>query len=240
MLMTFLRNELVNLTETSTRMRVLWVSPSADALVAIDVDAKRDMPQWVQRSQWETLRNDGQLEMVADDPFIRLPVEETLSKASRDRRERAWSCIESLVSKEPGVYVSDIRAQMVASTATVHDVHPDTVRNWMLDYWKRGMTRNALLGDWDKCGGAGKDKATSGAKRGRPRFISPGTGMNADEAVRKIFEVAIKNYFMGNAKATLRGVWRTMLRKFYSDHVAGRGDASYSSRCRPHSIVPYL
>lgn len=87
--MTFLRNELANLTETSTRMRVLWVSPSANALAAIDVDAKRDMPQWVQRSRWETLRNDGQLEMVADDPFIRLPVEETLGKALRDRRERA-------------------------------------------------------------------------------------------------------------------------------------------------------
>jgi hypothetical protein len=221
--MTFLRNELVRLAETGIRMRVLWVSSTADALVAIDVDAKRDVPQWGKRSEWETLRNDGRLEMVADDPFIRLPVEDTLRKASRDRRERAWSCIASLVSDEPGVYVSDTRAQMIAGAATVHHVHPDTVRNWMLDYWKRGMTRNALLGDWDKCGGPGKDKATSGAKRGRPRFISPGTGMNADEAVRKIFEVVIKNYFLGNAKATLRGVWRTMLRKFYSDHVAQEG-----------------
>jgi hypothetical protein len=51
--MTFLRNELVNLTETGTRMRVLCMSPSADALVAIDVNAKRDMSQWVSRSEWD-------------------------------------------------------------------------------------------------------------------------------------------------------------------------------------------
>ncbi|WP_442808926.1 Mu transposase C-terminal domain-containing protein [Trinickia soli] len=221
--MTFLRNELVNLVETGTRMRVLWVSPSADALVAIDVDAKLGVPQWVKRSAWEQLREEGHLEIVVDDPFIRLPVEEALSQSSRNRRDRAWSCIYPLVCDEPGVYASDTRAKMIASAAERHQVHPDTVRNWLLNYWKRGMTRNALLGDWDKCGGAGKDKAAGAAKRGRSRSISPGMGMNADEATKKIFEVAIKNYFLGNPKAKLRGAWRTMLRKFYSDRVAEDG-----------------
>ena len=188
--MTFLRNELVNLVETGTRMRVLWVSPSADALVAIDVDAKLGVPQWVKRSAWEQLREEGHLEIVVDDPFIRLPVEEALSQSSRNRRDRAWSCIYPLVCDEPGVYASDTRAKMIASAAERHQVHPDTVRNWLLNYWKRGMTRNALLGDWDKCGGAGKDKAAGAAKRGRSRSISPGMGMNADEAVMPPFSTA--------------------------------------------------
>ncbi|MCG5076245.1 Mu transposase C-terminal domain-containing protein [Paraburkholderia tagetis] len=209
--------------EHGIRMRVLWVSSSADALVAIDVDAKRTMPQWVKRSEWEGLRDDGRLELLFDDPYVRLPVEEAISNASRDRRDRAWACVAGMVCDEPAVFASDTRAKMIASAATVHGVHADTVRNWLLDYWKRGMTRNALLSDWDRCGGPGKDKATSDVKRGRPRSISPGTGMNVDEEVKRIFEVVIKNYYLKNPKATLRGVWRTMLRKFFSDCVAEEG-----------------
>jgi hypothetical protein len=221
--MTFIRNELVRIAESGRHMRVLWVSPSADALVAIDVDAKRDLPQWKKRSEWESLHARNELEFVVDDPYIRLPVEASIREASRKRRDRAWACISSLVSDEPRIFVSDSRSEMVARAAAENNVHSDTVRNWLLDYWKRGMTRNALLGDWDKCGNAGKDKASGPRKRGRPRTIRPGTGMNTGEAERRIFEVAIKNYFLCNAKASLRSAWRTMLRKFYSECVAEEG-----------------
>lgn len=217
--MIFFRNELVRLVDENQLMRVLWISPSADAMVVMRVDGGISVPQWVQRSDWEALSQDGKIEPVADDERVRLPVENGLDDKARARRDNAWKHVQSLVEAEPDIYLSDKRAAMIRTVSETAGAHKDTIRNWLFEYWQRGMTKNALLPYWDKCGNRDKRKTAGEAKRGRPRTVSPGTGMNVCEKIREIFEVAISNYFLRNKKAGIKHTYNTMLRKFFSDRV---------------------
>ncbi|CAB3755404.1 Mu transposase C-terminal domain-containing protein [Paraburkholderia humisilvae] len=217
--MIFFRNELYKFVELNQVRRILWISPSADAIVSIQVDAKVNAPEWAKRTDWEALAAVGKIEPVAEDLFLRLPAESQLGVKARERRDTAWSHISALVADEPNVYLADTRAAMVRALSAESCVHKDTIRNWFFAYWQRGMTRNALLPDWDKCGNRGQRKADTEKKRGRPRSVTLGVGVNVGAALQKIFEVAIKNYYLRNKKATLAAAFRQMLRKHFSEYV---------------------
>lgn len=217
--MIFFRNELVRLVDEDQVKRILWISPTADAMVVVRVDAKVNMPEWVKRSDWEALAEAGKIESISEDKYLRLPAEGDLNKKARSRRDKAWEHIAALVASEPQIYVSDKRASMVRALEEAKAVHKDTVRNWLFEFWQKGMTKNALLPDWDKCGNRGERKKAGEAKRGRPRSVHPGTGINIGPEIQRIFEVAIANYYLRNKKATLKSAYRKMLRKFFSDAV---------------------
>jgi hypothetical protein len=212
-------NELYRFVDENEVRRILWISPSADTLVSIRVDAKVNMPEWAKRTEWEALAARDKILPVAEDPFLRLPVESQLNAKTRERRDTAWNHIAKLVVDEPAVYVSDKRAAMMHALCESSNVHKDTLRNWLFAYWQRGMTRNALLPDWDKCGNRGERKSDTEKKRGRPRTVTLGVGINIGGAFQKIFEVAIKNYFLREKKATLVAAYRKMLRKYFSECV---------------------
>ena len=119
--MIFFRNELVRLVDENQLMRVLWISPSADAMVVMRVDGGISVPQWVQRSDWEALSQEGKIEPVADDERVRLPVESGLDDKTRARRDNAWKHVQSLVEAEPDIYLSDKRAAMIRTLAKGED-----------------------------------------------------------------------------------------------------------------------
>jgi hypothetical protein len=76
------------------------------------------------------------------------------------------------------------------------------------------MRKSPFLGDCEKCLGTDRNKALGARNHGRPR---------TSEADRKLFEIAVKNYHLGNAKASLATAWRAMLRNAYLESTEKDG-----------------
>ncbi|HWQ42495.1 MAG TPA: transposase, partial [Desulfosporosinus sp.] len=92
-----------------------------------------------------------------------------------------------------------------------------TVRRIFARFWQRGMTRNALLPDYSKSGGKGKEKNVK-EKMGRRRVYSEddSEGIVVTDSVKKHFEIATNKYWRTGQKKSLRQVYRLMLADFYS------------------------
>ncbi|MBF4360230.1 transposase, partial [Vibrio anguillarum] len=63
-------------------------------------------------------------------------------------------------------------------------------------YWQRGQIVNALLPDYKNSGAKGKKRIPGEIKLGRPRKYNPGSGVNVDEFIEKLFRIAIQKYLL--------------------------------------------
>jgi len=83
-------------------------------------------------------------------------------------------------------------------------------------YWIRGKIVNALLPDYDRCGGRGKERNTKGVKLGRPRKHANivGDGINVDEEIKRIFRIAINRFYYSSAKHSLTMTYELMLKEY--------------------------
>lgn len=216
--MIFVKNEIVRFTVDNKMMRVLWVNHKGDQLVAIDMNKPRCSPEWISVPHWDSMLLQGHIESVLDDPLLRLPAEETISKAAIDKRDSSWRVIETAVRSEPQIYFPRFRGKLIRELAEQHKLNEDTVRNQIRRYWQRGMSKNSLLPDFEACGNIGQDKASSGKKRGRPR--SDGTiGTNMGEQSRRYFNIAITNHFLGGKRISFTDVYLVMLTRWYADDI---------------------
>lgn len=216
--MFFIKNELVSLSIDNTLMRVLWVAPRGDTLVAIDVTAKRCSPEWIDVKHWDSMFEQGLIEPARDDPYVRLVPEDSLTASARKRRDVGWKVICELVTQEPQIYFSGRRGEMIREAAEKWGVDKDTVRNYLRRYWQRGMSRNSLLQDHEKCGNRNQLKGATEKKRGRPRLDNT-VGKNMDDQSRRYLEVAIGNHFYGGKKMTFVDVYLLMLKRWYADEI---------------------
>src|SRR5579862_5076981 len=98
------------LDEGKTRTeRILWIDPSGDLFVTIDIDRRNThaLPVWKTREQIKSALTTGSANIVASDPWAVLllhedkPLEDKLLEDRRimrqKHRDRAWAAIESLV-----------------------------------------------------------------------------------------------------------------------------------------------
>ena len=85
-------------------------------------------------------------------------------------------------------------------------------------YWQRGQTPNALLPDYARCGGTGRDKAVTEARRGRRPLIDRAV-VNVTPEMRQIFRAVVAVRFATSQVMSLRESYREMIVKHYSDRV---------------------
>lgn len=216
--MIFIKNEIVRLTLDDSLMRILWVSPTGDKLVAINMLVKKCSPEWIDVEHWVALSEQGLAEPVSDDPFLRLAPEHSISTSGKARRDTAWAAIGPIVRLEPQIYYSDKRGRKIREVAQQLGIDKDTLRNQLRRYWQRGMSKNSLLPDYENCGNRGQNKAAGEKKRGRPRFDKT-VGKNMDEQSLKYFEVAIANHFIGGKRNSFTDVYLLMLSRWYADDI---------------------
>ena len=90
----------------------------------------------------------------------------------------------------------------------------------MRRYWQRGKNKNALLPDYSNSGGRGKLKKAGDKKRGRPRKYAHlpevGEGINISEADRRIFRIAINQFYDTSKRNSLKVAYNLMLKKYYA------------------------
>lgn len=188
--------------------RVLWTSPQATYLIDIN-DPKafpslHDSPESLLR-QIAAGDND-----VTTDPYLVLTMSaaETGSKAE-EVRDRGWKII-SEIANDTNILNPLTRGSLVSKAVEKHKTTKQTVYRLLRRYWQRGMTKNALLPDYHKSGGAGKTRAQR-QKLGRPRVNVAGIGCVITPNVERLFRIAIEEAFLNKKGRTLKKAYLKLL-----------------------------
>lgn len=212
----YMVNQLLAWTEDGRTDRVLWLAPGGGGLYTIDISLPTALPVYRDASFMEGAEAANAVQVQANDPWARYVDEGLLSPRNKERRDAAWSLIRPLVFSQPAVFTARGRGPAVLRAMAEHKVTKQTVYRLLRRYWQRGLTPNALLPDYDKCGGRGQEKAVSPAKRGRPRLYGDVTGLNVDQSMRKLFRSVVARCFAQNQLLGMAAAHRALVTWHFS------------------------
>ena len=98
------------------------------------------------------------------------------------------------------------------------------------------MTLEALRTDYAKCGGPEKSQPDS-KKVGAPRSITPGTGVNATEKIRRALRVGADFYLSRRKpKATLKDALDYIVRIYFSRQTEDEKGRLVSLEVKPDAV----
>ncbi|MEW5756895.1 MAG: Mu transposase C-terminal domain-containing protein [Pseudomonadota bacterium] len=201
-----------------TRYRVLSVYANKHVFV-IRIDDAMALPEII---HYEALVDEiasGAVKLIDDPKLPRLLSDEALSDAERKVRDRAWNCIQPLVEKIPDIFRPKARSVLVAARMVEMHVSRQAIYGWLRRYWMRGMIPAALVADYAHCGAKGVARLGGDKKRGRPRSLSTGRGVNIDYDTLRIMRTAWAKYMANQTRGSLRRAYNWMLMHGFPDDV---------------------
>ncbi len=216
----FLHNDVLRFPELEEKtIRILWVDRDKDNAYVINIFVKNALPEPISVKQLEADVASKACVLLEHDPFLQVYSEEFLASHAK-RRDKAWSVIEPLVTREPNIYDASYRNTQIEILVQDKKLTKKTAYKWLRKYWQRGLSKNALLPDFDMCGAPGQERnSTEGVKRGRPRVYGDKTGVNITLEIRSVFIVAVKRYYALNKKLSIRGSYNKMIGEFFCEKM---------------------
>nr|WP_295825951.1 Mu transposase C-terminal domain-containing protein [uncultured Azospirillum sp.] len=215
--MTVLRiNALLSFVAESRTERVLWLDPLGRGGFLIDIADDTAMPVFRSSEEIDRLRSDTLLADVTDDPWLAPLAEPTIPEGHRARRDAAWTLIRPLLTEQPDIFYSDRRALLVRRVIAETGSNRFTLYRLLRRFWQRGMSPNALLPDYDRCGGRGKTKAASEKKRGRVSATGI-VGVNVDADMRRLFRDTVTRHFAVNRRLDMAGCYDALVNDHFTD-----------------------
>lgn len=212
-------NQLIAFAEEDRIERVLWVATGRPGYFLIDIASKRALPLFRSHAELEDLADTGQLRLNAEDPFPPPIAEDAIAPRHRALRDKNWARLAPLLAQQPAILDPERRGRTVASLSKDRGESHVGLYRLLRRYWQRGMTRNALLPDYSKCGGRGKDKADSGKPRGRRPKNPELAPANAGPETRRLFRTAITQFYASQPAFDLTECYHLMLREYFTDSV---------------------
>ncbi|WP_432210431.1 transposase [Marinobacter alkaliphilus] len=178
----------------------------------INIDSDKAWPELVRTAEIEQWILDESLRRV-EDPYQELAalVVEQGSKAQVIRDQR-YELIAPLLADEE-IYYRSGRGRLVQSRSDETSTPRKSLYKNLRQYWQRGAMPNALLPDYRKSGGKGQKKISK-KKLGRPRKISPGTGITVDASIEKMFRVVLDTYYVNDKGHSLPYAHRRFIDMF--------------------------
>jgi Integrase core domain/Mu transposase, C-terminal len=217
----FIVNDLYSMEDASGKKqteRLLWIDEGNIICYCIDIYKEKALPVKRLISDLMQLQEEGLLLLVNEDPYPFIyQNENVLTENNKKLRDERWSCIESLVCKEPEIYESEKRGKIIVSAMNNTGKTKRLLYKYLRQYWQRGKLKNALLPDYQNSGGRGKEKNFKNRKNGRPRKFEEviGTGIVITDEVKRIFEVSIKRFYHTVKKNPLSEAFNLMLKTFF-------------------------
>lgn len=151
---------------TVIKERVIWIDEGNIIAFLYDIAADTGFPALRKISELQKEISSGIL--VKDiDPYNRVIDEDSLTPKEINIRDKSFEIIENLISNEPDIYYAQKRGSLVATEAKKHRTDAKYVYKYLRHYWQRGKNKNALIPDYENCGGKGKDRKVGEKKRGR-------------------------------------------------------------------------
>lgn len=207
-------------------IRVAYYERISSIVYAVDMEKVR-WPYLIKEEDLIADYTEGKITILEDETFIRGVVEEKLSRAEKEKRDRVWEIVNFIhkqVDSESLLYKSKYRNQAIQAATEVYKVSYNTVKNYLVRYWKGGKVRNALLPDFHMCGAGGKPRQAGNKKRGRPRKSGSGQGVNIDDKIIKYFRIGLNRYYYNERQNSLRTTYELILKDFFTElSVGGNG-----------------
>jgi putative transposase len=225
-------NSVLNWNTASEKLeieRVLWISSRRDTIALINAYDKKAMPRLLPWADLAQAGEAGEFRVIADQRDEGIPKDETqIPENHRTRRDESWQLIEPIVSLSgEAQFDPRERGAAIKKVLSKHKVSKTTIYHLLRRYWQRGQNRNALLPDYENCGGPGKERQTGNVKRGRPRKITEITGnpvgINIGPEERRRFELGIKAFYENRLNPrTFCDAYQLTLEKFFSERIERR------------------
>lgn len=166
----------------------------------------------------ERLRSDA-----IDDTKLVVEIEDPWSPTVRASRvnydkvklEYDWKLIEPLTSGDTAYRMMhpEYRNKILNEHAVLNRTSRQRLSRLLKRYWKRGLIREALMDDMNRCGGRGTPRTFTDKKNGRrPNNRWPGAPLT--ESTKKWLNIAADWYLADAKKRTLRGALDRIARFF--------------------------
>ena len=217
--------------DKENRIRVVELDDSIVYYVELNGDTA--MPKKVTLKTLEDEIEAGVL-LAISDPYFQSYDDKNLTSKQIEKRDEDWEVINStwedfkwqLFEKK----TRDIAFEQIAEKFNLNKLK---VKRLFTRFWQRGLNKNALLPDYNKSGGKGKERDLAGASKvGRPRKYAINKdlneGINITEDVKKQFTHVIKRYYRKKEQITLIDTYEFLLRDFYSNKYVEDGEVKYS------------
>ena len=156
------------------------------------------------------------------DPYSSRRVITDQRPKTEDVHNRRWDVLRPLIISNEAdlLFFRHHRKRLIRERAASASCSTQFICNILKLYWKRGMNFYALTPAFDNCGGKGKRRRSTNApgvpKLGRPRTVTPGTGINIDDRAERALRAAA-NYFLQPSEPSLQDAWDHMSRLYYAE-----------------------
>ena len=221
-------NHLIQDKETNEVFRILYLpKESGQNGFWIQTSSKSNIPKPFCEPDVLLALHTKRFEIIADTKALK--DEEPPSRPRIELRDRSYNLIKDLVAAEPDIFDVHIRAQLLKQTEERTGVKANNLYGFLGRYWRGGKTIDALLPDFNNCGGHRTGQSIK-TRQGRPKRA----GMNGKVLTEKdygIFEKSIKEFYTGKKKSGLTDTYQYMLDNYYV-RPSGKDDP------RPVSLNP--
>jgi hypothetical protein len=156
-----------------------------------------------------TCLQDGLFVIEGDDPQSKhqLVKDEDLTIMEHVKRDYAYKVVLSMINNgntfNADILVSSKRADIIRGTAQRFGISAKTVLRYLRQYWENGMTKDAMLPNYARCGGKNRKRNHTDVKLGRhnatekvygkanPMYDSDTQRMIMDEALRRHYKPGV-------------------------------------------------
>jgi len=217
--------------EMENRIRIIELDDPIVYYVELNGDTA--MPKKISLKTLEDEIDAGML-LAISDPFLMSHDDKNLTPKQIEKRDEDWEVINStwedykwqLIEKK----TRELAFDQIAEKFNFKKLK---VKRIFTRFWQRGLNKNALLPDYNKSGGKGKERDLAGVNKvGRPRKYAlsdeQNQGINITEDVKKQFSHVIKQYYRKKEQITLTETYEYLLRDFYSHKYVEDGEVKYS------------
>lgn len=227
--------------------RILWIDREDNSAILITIEDPPKQPWSMSLTELHCLLQEKKIRRtVIKVPTYMLALEDEIETEDKQIRETGWARIWPLLeTKYPGeIFFPQAMGTMIAAHAKATGLQRKTLYRLLYRYWLFGCTKNALLPNYIRSGGAGKPKTfTKGKINGRPpQYLGLVTETKAkilteeDKAAIKIGYALFKD----NAVQCITDAYIRTLNKFYRAEQSVPGYSDDDVALKPAHELPKL
>lgn len=202
-----------------TVIRLLWIDPSGTDIVTIDLNNSKAFPVLQRAEEIEAALTEQKAFILDTDPYAYLHrPEDLIPETHRNFRDNAWNKIALIIESGYKAFFPYERGLLVRQAIELTESNKPTIYQLLRSYWQRGQKLNALLPNYDHCGGKGKKRNITkklGAPSKKTKLKGEPPGININEQLRIIIVKSAKKYHE-KQKLTLKDAHQRMCEDCFS------------------------
>ncbi|MDZ8070950.1 MAG: transposase family protein [Nostoc sp. DedQUE08] len=202
-----------------TIIRLLWIDPSGTDIVTIELNNSKAFPVLQRIEEIEAALVEQKASILDTDPYAYLyRPEDLIPETHRNFRDNAWNKIALIIESGYKAFFPYERGLLVRQAIELTGSNKPTIYQLLRSYWQKGQKLNALLPNYDHCGGKGKNRNSTkklGAPSKRTKLKDEPPGININEEKRLIIVKSAKKYHE-KKRFSLKDAHQKMLEEFFS------------------------